>query len=216
MRNNKANDKDGLIVKNSRRLAWKRIVFALGCIVVFCTTYALILPAITMEIPTYCGFKEHIHTDECYRQIMSENKTTAIPAEINPIIHHHTSACYDELGALNCGEADFVVHIHDENCYDEDGSLWCPLPEISLHIHDESCNIPQDDINEPHIHTDECYELRKKYICGFDAPETDIFGNEIVDGIVNEPTLNTDNSLFPAPPADEFAFARLQQLQRPT
>lgn len=209
MRNNKANDKDGLIVKNSRRLAWKRIVFALGCIVVFCTTYALILPAITMEIPTYCGFKEHIHTDECYRQIMSENKTTAIPAEINPIIHHHTSACYDELGALNCGEADFVVHIHDENCYDEDGSLWCPLPEISLHIHDESCNIPQDDINEPHIHTDECYELRKKYICGFDAPETDIFGNEIVDGIVNEPTLNTDNSLFPAPPADEFAFGEV-------
>ena len=68
-----------------------------------------------------------------------------------------------------------------------------------------SCNIPQDDINEPHIHTDECYELRKKYICGFDTPETDIFGNEIVDGIVNEPTLNTDNSLFPAPPADEFA-----------
>ena len=205
MQYNESKGNDGLMVRNSRRLAWKRIVFVMGCIVVFCTTYALILPAITMEIPTYCGFIEHIHTDECYRQITSENKIVPIPAESNPNIHHHTEMCYDEFGTLICGEADFVVHTHDESCYDTDGNLWCTLPEISLHIHDESCNIPQDSENEFHIHTDECYELRKKYICGFDAPETDIFGNEITGGAASGLTMSTDEGFFPAPPADEFA-----------
>lgn len=28
---------------------WRRVVTALSCIVVFCTTYALILPAVTMS-----------------------------------------------------------------------------------------------------------------------------------------------------------------------
>lgn len=205
MQYNEAKGKNSMTVRNSRRHAWKKIVFIMGCVVVFCTTYALILPAITMEVPTYCGFEEHIHTDECYRQITSENKITPIPVESNPNIHHHTSTCYDELGTLICGEADFVVHTHDENCYNTDGSLWCPLPEISLHIHDESCNIPQDDENQFHIHTDECYELRKKYICGFDAPETDIFGNEIIGGIETDFPISTDNGFFPAPPVDEFA-----------
>lgn len=39
--------------------AWKRIVRVLSCIVVFCTTYALILPAITQEAQAYCGSEEH-------------------------------------------------------------------------------------------------------------------------------------------------------------
>ena len=32
-----------------RRRFWKKIVSVLGCAVVFCTTYALILPAITLS-----------------------------------------------------------------------------------------------------------------------------------------------------------------------
>lgn len=35
--------------EHSRQRIWRKIVGALSCIVVFCTTYALILPAITME-----------------------------------------------------------------------------------------------------------------------------------------------------------------------
>lgn len=47
----------------------RRLVSILSCIVVFCTTYALILPAVTLErddIVYYCGKEEHQHTDECY------------------------------------------------------------------------------------------------------------------------------------------------------
>lgn len=40
----------------------------LGCAVAFATTYALILPAITMEKTTFCGLEEHTHVQSCYQQ----------------------------------------------------------------------------------------------------------------------------------------------------
>ena len=46
-----------------------RIVQVLAGFVVFCTTYALILPAITMEPEMLCGLQAHIHGEECYREI---------------------------------------------------------------------------------------------------------------------------------------------------
>ncbi len=155
----------------------------LGCIVVFFTTYTLMLPANTLEHTTYCGLAEHTHTDECYGQITSVVSKVPLPVEENTFIHHHTAGCYDEAGELFCGEAEFVVHTHDGNCYNTDGSLWCNLPEIAAHTHDESCGgAEQPDTavdkntdgqvhKESHTHTDECYEIQKKLVCGFDDPE---------------------------------------------
>ena len=40
-----------------RKKRWKKVVQAMGCLVVFCTTYALILPAINMEKEPVCGYK---------------------------------------------------------------------------------------------------------------------------------------------------------------
>ena len=48
-----------------RKKRWKKIVSVLACIVVFCTTYALILPAITMEQTAHCGTEEHRPSDAC-------------------------------------------------------------------------------------------------------------------------------------------------------
>ena len=48
-----------------RRKIWRKIVSTLACLVVFCTTYALILPAITMEGTALCGIEEHEHGDPC-------------------------------------------------------------------------------------------------------------------------------------------------------
>lgn len=53
------------IQKRKQRI-WKKIISILVCIVIFCTTYALILPAITLEKATYCGKAEHIHAEECF------------------------------------------------------------------------------------------------------------------------------------------------------
>ncbi len=52
--------------ENRKSSVWRRIVLGLACCVVFCTTYALILPAITMKQDTFCGKEEHTHTQECY------------------------------------------------------------------------------------------------------------------------------------------------------
>ena len=60
------NDAERFVRRGTRRRIWKRIVSAMACVVVFCTTYALILPAITMEQPTFCGFEEHTHDESCY------------------------------------------------------------------------------------------------------------------------------------------------------
>lgn len=43
----------------------QRIVSGLCAVAVFVTTYALILPAITQERATYCGFAEHTHGSDC-------------------------------------------------------------------------------------------------------------------------------------------------------
>ncbi|MBR5816266.1 MAG: hypothetical protein IKY38_02445, partial [Anaerotignum sp.] len=49
-----------------RKKRWKTAVKMMGCVVVFCTTYALILPAITMQKDTICGYEEHLHGEECF------------------------------------------------------------------------------------------------------------------------------------------------------
>ena len=49
-----------------RRKHWQQFVRITAAVVVFFTTYALVLPAITMEKETLCGQQEHTHTEECY------------------------------------------------------------------------------------------------------------------------------------------------------
>ena len=59
------------IRKHLRLKYWRRVVIAMACVVVFCTTYALILPAVTLTGDTYCGYdEEHTHSDECYEKVL--------------------------------------------------------------------------------------------------------------------------------------------------
>ena len=55
------------VKRQKRRAIWKKIVSVMVCIVVFWTTYMLILPAITKESKTFCGLEEHTHRSECYQ-----------------------------------------------------------------------------------------------------------------------------------------------------
>lgn len=53
--------------EHQKKRMWQRIVTCLAAMVVFCTTYALILPAITMEDELTCGIENHVHDDIiCY------------------------------------------------------------------------------------------------------------------------------------------------------
>ena len=145
---------------------WYRVVTGLACVVVFCTVYALILPAITMEKGA-CEIPEHTHSEACYTQVTSATRTEPVCTIESLNLHQHDDTCYDSEGNLTCGYADFVVHQHDSACYDENGNLWCPLPEIETHEHTGSCYaVPETDAPEVHTHTDDCYTVeRGELIC---------------------------------------------------
>lgn len=145
---------------------WYRVVTGLACVVVFCTVYALILPAITMEKGA-CEIPEHTHSEACYTQVTSATRTEPVCTIESLNLHQHDDTCYDSEGNLTCGYADFVVHQHDSACYDEDGNLWCPLPEIETHEHTRSCYaVPETDAPEVHTHTDDCHTVeRGELIC---------------------------------------------------
>lgn len=151
---------------HQRKKRWYRVVTGLACVVVFCTVYALILPAITMEKGA-CEIPEHTHSEACYTQVTSATRTEPVCTIESLNLHQHDDTCYDSEGNLMCGYADFVVHQHDSACYDENGNLWCPLPEIETHEHTESCYaVPETDAPEVHTHTDDCYTVeRGELIC---------------------------------------------------
>ena len=134
---------------HARKKRWKRLVMVLSCIVVFCTTYALILPAITMTQEPDCGQEAHSHEDACYETIIECSNLHCPQPE-----HSHDNACYDAEGKLICGYSDFVIHQHDMNCFSKSGELICELPEI-----------------QEHAHTEACYETRTEFLCGADALE---------------------------------------------
>lgn len=90
-----------------------RILFALACIVVFATTYALILPAITME-KEVCGIEEHTHTERCYEVTEDVTETKLVCTQE----HEHTDECYETVTipgekTLVCGKAE---HTHTFDC----------------------------------------------------------------------------------------------------
>ena len=136
-----------------------RFVSVTAAIVVFVTTYALVLPAITMESQAACGIEAHQHDDSCYTEelICGQEESEG---------HHHTEECYTVTRELVCS---FEEHQHssENGCYDEDGNLICTLEE---HAHTDSCYEEHRELtcgleeSEGHHHTDFCYE--KVLTCG--------------------------------------------------
>lgn len=158
---------------HKRKKSWYRVVTGLACVVVFCTVYALILPAITMEKGA-CEIPEHTHSEACYTQVTSATRTEPVCTIESLNLHQHDDTCYDSEGNLTCGYADFVVHQHDSACYDENGNLWCPLPEIETHEHTGSCYaVPEADAPEVHTHTDDCYTVERDELTCTEHVHTD-------------------------------------------
>ena len=146
-------------LQNRKHKRWQKAVSILACIVVFCTVYALILPALTAEGTPHCGIEEHTHTDECYENRLICGKEEGEGA------HTHTDECYTQEQTLICGlEEGEGAHTHTEECYDEEGNLICGLEENEGHQHTEECYQTEDILtcdqeeSEGHQHTAECYE----------------------------------------------------------
>ena len=158
--------------KHRRKRTWYKILSVPICLVVFVTTYALILPAITMESTpdTYCGIAEHVHTDDCYElpgtPAHKEIQCTA-GADLGQgeyIVHKHDSFCFDDSGELLCALAEQDEHVHTDACYDGD-SLICGLVTGIVHQHTADCvvSVPATEPQglvctvEEHKHTETCF-----------------------------------------------------------
>lgn len=157
---------------HKKRQLWYRVVITLAVVVVFVTTYMLILPAITMENKAECGITEHKHDANCYSSHYEKEKELVCTTD-SLGVHKHTDACYDAEHKLICGYADFVIHEHDASCYDKDGNLVCTIPEHKLHQHTPECYQMQKQLvctqeeSVGHTHTPECYTKQQgALICG--------------------------------------------------
>lgn len=107
------NPADGYNERHIRKMKWRRIVTILSCIVVFCTTYALIMPAVTMSRDTACGKEEHTHTEACY----DENGALICGREE----HTHTDACLLAVRELTYEDGQLTICLRVES--------MAPLPE---------------------------------------------------------------------------------------
>lgn len=89
-----------------------------------------------------CGLSEHTHGDGCYSPV--EKVLSCTLQE-----HTHGDSCYGPAQkTLICGHAE---HAHTAECMKNEKVLVCTLPT-------------QQEPQEPHVHTDACYE--EKLICG--------------------------------------------------
>ncbi|MGM9682721.1 MAG: hypothetical protein ACI3XQ_03895, partial [Eubacteriales bacterium] len=85
MKQNFVQEADKYIKSRQRKRRWYRVVTCLAAVVVFCTVYALILPAITMEQEGQCEIPEHTHDISCYVQVTSIPRsvlTCSVPAAL--------------------------------------------------------------------------------------------------------------------------------------
>ena len=122
--------------RRRRKKIWKKILCVLGCVVVFCTTYALILPAITLDKGPVCGLEEHEHTDACYRTVEKSSRLVCTEES-----HEHTEECYDADGNLICGKLEVLEHVHDDSCFETVETEVEPvlICEKTEHLHSDAC-----------------------------------------------------------------------------
>ena len=142
---------DNKLRKRVKAKMLRRATSLVGAIVVFITTYALILPAITMSAPVFCGHEEHVHDAACYSQVMGCGLKE----------HTHDETCYESRQVLSCGRE---AHTHGTDCFDDSGNLICARGE---HIHSEDCYTLRQELvcgQAEHTHSDAC--LHSELTCG--------------------------------------------------
>ena len=155
------------------RNGWRKVVGTMAAVVAFCTVYALILPAITMEREPVCGLEAHEHGEACYEQ---QTAAALICGLQETAPHAHDETCW-VLRDVRCELEEGEEHTHSESCLTEP-VLSCGLEETQGHAHGEACYAegePEPILIcklEEHVHEDACYpvedlaEITSGYLCG--------------------------------------------------
>ena len=159
---------------------WQKVVSMMMCVVVFCTTYALILPAITKEADTFCGLEEHTHSIACYRQ---QGELICEFAQME--LHVHTEDCNPTTEEMpSCGLEEAEAHTHTDACTPvEEKTLCCTLEEGPGHTHSEACVsltekalVCGNEETQGHTHTDACSVLETVLTCALTETEEHTHG----------------------------------------
>ena len=174
-------------MRNGRnRRFWKRLLSVLSCVVVFVTTYALLLPAVTLEKTAACGMEAHQHDQSCFEQHLicgleetDGHQHTDDCYTVNRVLactieeHSHTEECFNEEGELTCALAE---HSHDDGCWREDRVLSCKKEETEPHHHTDACYESVLVCRKPvHIHSPECYVERSLNLAQYLSADTTIY-----------------------------------------
>ena len=203
------------ILRNRRtRRLLARVVSVTAALVVFVTTYALVLPAITMETNALCGMEAHEHTDDCYTEELicgleespghTHDESCYEVSQIQVCRaeeHQHDQSCYDDEGNLTC---QLEEHEHTDECFEEHKELICDIPESDGHTHTAECY--QKTLTcgkEVHIHSTECYEQEET-----DEPEDIYEMQEYSDDMTTDETDGMEEDFeedFEEDSEDDFA-----------
>ncbi len=169
--------------KTRRSRLWNHTVKAMAAVVVFCTVYALVLPAITKAGDPICGLAEHAHSETCYRNYQMIPQCPAASSDM-AVLHQHGEACYDEYGSLACPLEEVAEHIHSELCWVEENTLICLLDEIPAHTHGDECLTRTEELTctepeqQPHTHSEACADAQGNRICGLEETEGHTHGQD--------------------------------------
>jgi len=166
-----------------RKKRWHKVVSCLAAVVVFCTTYALILPAITMTEEYICGYaEEHTHDESCFEmQVpLPTLKCSFDGSEADIVLHTHDEQCE----AAGCILAENVAHAHSPECYVTHEEVVCGFEEA--HLHSDACYVSTrtDELictlveGEGHTHADGCYDENGVLVCAEAEQEAHVHSDE--------------------------------------
>lgn len=161
MRQYKPHNDEKYIKARKERKRRVRLMACLAAVVVLCTAYALVRPALTQELR--CAIPEHTHTDDCYTPVSDGESAAPGDSGETPDIHLHSPDCYDGGGNLSCGMVQLSGSQDGGDApagAESDGSapLTCSITDEE-HVHGPRCygTWVLTCGMEEHVHTGECY-----------------------------------------------------------
>ena len=182
------------ILRNRRtRRKLQRTISLLAAIVVFVTTYSLVIPAITMEKNAGCGIEEHQHDDSCY-----EDQLICGLEESEE--HQHTADCYERV--LVCGKE---AHTHSAACYPAETEV-----EVDAGVNDNAGNT--DDAGDGVDTSVETTEGGETDVPASDSSDATVVidpsdpSGQVTDGQVTDPVVTEDPAALVDDPAAAVAY----------
>ena len=169
-------------------------VMLLVVLVVGTVTGGLTRNGITMTEDARCGLIEHVHTDECYQEVLicgyggllqeedSESSDSVQDASVSDSLREDPVSAPEkaeerEESLPEASVRQTVGHHHTDDCYELRDVLLCSEKESESHTHTDDCYEIETSLecgqeeSEGHTHTDDCYETETEDVLVCDLKE---------------------------------------------